>query len=335
MADETPSTPITQKRSSRLLRFLATAATGALAVGLVASGSNILSSRAANIRIEQAAPTVMVAARPIRFEPGYDIPHRFVGQVEPLQTTDLAFEFGGTVHSVHVDEGHPVHMGDVVAHLDVRSLENQKATRLAARRALEAQVRLSELTLERQQALQEKGFAATQTFDQVRLGLAELEARIAEIDAAIAGIDIQIDKSVIRAPFDAQVGSRSVDDGASVRGGQAVVTLFQRAEPRMRVGLAPAVANRLSPGDEVTAEIAGRSYRARLTGFRPDLDPTTRTRTALFAIDTGPGEAATDLRPVGRPAPAKPHRPAGCLGSDRRIARRRAGPLDRPDGRAG
>ena len=284
----TQSAPV----SRRILRLLATVATGVLAIGLVAGGADILSSRAASVVIEQAAPLVTVSRRRIEISSGYNIPHSFVGQVEALQTTGVAFEFGGTVSVVLVDEGSKVTKGQVLARLDTRQLENQKTTRQAARRALEAQVRLSQLTLERQQALQNKGFAATQTYDQARLGLAELEARIAETDAAIAGIDIQLDKSALYAPFDGQVGDRSVDDGAFVNGGQPVITLLQRAVPQMRVGMAPSVANKLTPGQSVDVAIAGRSYAATLLMFRPDLDPATRTRTALFAISVDEGEAA-------------------------------------------
>lgn len=284
----------------RFARLLATVATGALAVGLVAGGANILSSRAASVQIERAAPPVMVSRSQVRMESGFRIPHSFVGQVEAMQTTGVAFEFGGTVSAVLVDEGSRVKMGEVLARLDTRLLENQRTTRLAARRALEAQTRLSQLTLDRQEKLQKKGFAATQVYDQVRLGLAELEARIAETDAAIAGIDIQLDKSILYAPFDGQVGDRSVDDGASVSGGLPVVTLLQRAAPQMRVGLAPAVANTLMPGQSVTVDIAGRSYAATLLKFRPDLDPATRTRTALFTITVDEGEAALIYGQTGK-----------------------------------
>lgn len=286
--------------SRRFPRLIATAATGLLAMGLVAGGAEILSSRAASVQIEQAAPPVTVSRREIRLESGFNIPHSFIGRVEAVQTTSVAFEFGGTVSAVLVDEGSKVGKGQVLARLDTRQLENQKTTRLAARRALEAQIRLSQLTLDRQQALQKKGFATTQAFDQVRLGLAELEARIAEADAAIAGIDIQLDKSVLYAPFDGQIGNRSVDEGAFVNGGLPVVTLLQQADPQMRVGLAPSVANTLAPGQSVDVEIAGRTYAATLLKFRPDLDPATRTRTALFAIPADEGEATLLYGQTGR-----------------------------------
>lgn len=300
MAETTKSTPHSASLSRRVPRLLATVATGALAVGLVVGGANILSGRAAAVQIEQAAPLVIVGRRQLQLETGYSVPHSFIGQVEALQKTGMAFEFGGTISTVLVDEGSRVRTGMVLARLDTRQLENQKLSRLASRRALEAQVRLSELTLERQRKLQQKGFAATQVFDQVRLGLAELQARIAETDAAIAGIDIQLDKSVIRAPFDGQVSSRSVDDGASVGAGQPVVTLLQRGAPQMRVGLAPAVANMVTPGQSVEVDIGGRSYTAILDKFRPDLDPATRTRTALFTITVDPGEAGLIFGQTGK-----------------------------------
>ena len=49
----------------------------------------------------------------------------------------------------------------------------------------------------------------------------------------------------------------------------------------------------INPAELQTAEIEtnGQTYPARLLQVRPDIDPVTRTRTALFAIDADPAPA--------------------------------------------
>ncbi len=284
---------------SRGLSVLTTGAVGALAIGLVVGGALVLQGRAAAVQIDAVAPPVTVQVRAIVFEDGYTVSRSFVGQVEAQQSTDASFELAGRVASVIVGEGDSVAKGEVIARLDTRTLENQRATRLASRQALEAQAELAELATERRGDLVSKGFSTQAGLDQARLGLAELRARIAEVDSLIAGIDIELDKSALRAPFDGRVGRRFVDDGATVGSGQPIVTLLQVAAPQIRVGLAKDVASGLTPGERAMFELSGESLTARFVKIRPDLDPVTRTRVALFSLEISTAEAAPPYGQTG------------------------------------
>ena len=275
----------------RIADFLSTVATGALAVGLVIVGTSFIAERATSIEIEEAAPIVEVYAAPAVMVPFYEVERSFVGQIEPQRRTDIAFELPGTVDAILVDEGDRVGEGDEIAHLDTRTLENQRTTLSAARQALEAQLELARLTMERQEVLEQRGHATRQVFDAARLRYAEIAARIAETDASIAGIDIQLDKAVIRAPFDGHIGARFVDDGASVGAAEPVVALLEDGEPLMRVGVAPDIADRLGIGDTINVVVSGEEFEGTVDSLRPDLDPTTRTRMILLRLKASENEA--------------------------------------------
>ncbi len=283
---DAPKKSILSRIVRRVLIVTGTAATAVVAGALVVGGSNLIAARAVSIAVEEAAPLVPVSVQALEIVSAYEVPRRFVGQVEAQQQTEVAFEQGGTVAEILVDEGMNVAAGEVLARLDTRSLESQKSALQAAREALVARAELARLTTERQAALEDRGFAATQRLDEARLGLAELEARIAETDASIRGIEISLDKAVLRAPFAARIGSRFADTGATVGGGQAVLSLLEEGRPQMRVGLAPELAARLNEGAGMEVSIAGRTYAATLDHLRPDLDPATRTRIALLSIET-------------------------------------------------
>lgn len=281
-------------RALPMLRaVLSTFLTAALAAGLVLGGTSLIASRAATRAEPEAAPPITVATQPLVRSEGYTITRGFVGQVEPRQQTALGFETAGALAAVLVDEGNRVARGDVIARLDTRSLMAERAARVAARDALVAQLELAELTTRRQSALEDRGFAATQRLDEARLRAAELRARIAEADATLDGIDIALDKAVMHAPFDGEIGARSADEGKPLGVGSPVVTLLETEAPQMRVGLPPALAAGLSPGMRVVAEIGGDAYDAVLTQIRPDLDPVTRTQGALFTLETDTGQAPT------------------------------------------
>ncbi|MEO1314391.1 MAG: efflux RND transporter periplasmic adaptor subunit [Pseudomonadota bacterium] len=273
----------------RLLRrtgiLLTTAATGAVAIGLVAVGSSYLSARAVSITVEEAAPPTPVRTQTLTLEDSYTVPRQFLGQIEPPRQTDLGFEQGGIVTTVLVEEGAQVEAGQLLARLDTRALENDREVQLAARAALEAQAELARLTTGRQQALEARGFSATQAFDQARLNLVGLEAQIAQTDAAIAGIDIALDKALIRAPFAGRIAARQIDEGTMVGGGTPIVTLLEDGPARMRVGLPPDLAEGLSADTPLSVTLGERTLPATLDTLRPDLDPQTRTRAAILTLE--------------------------------------------------
>ena len=149
---------------------------------------------------------------------------------------------------------------------------------------------------------------------------------MAALRAQIAGIDVQIDKSQVRAPFDARVGTRLADPGQAIAAGQPVLRLFDAAPARLRVGVPPHLARSLPPGSEVRVQIGERTVTARVLQLRPDLDPVTRSRAVIVAlpdgIDPALGETATLILPESRvpnPASGRPSPPS-------RKARAAAGP---------
>ncbi len=274
------------KRSlvGRLSAYAVTLLFGVAAVGLVAGGTTIIAERAAAVEGPDPAPLLSVATTPIAIEPGYRVERRFVGQVEAAQRTAVAFEQGGTVTEIAVDEGDAVAQGALIARLDTRLIDAEADRLRATRQALSAQQELARRTSERQQKLNEQGFASTQSLDQASLGLAELSARIAEIDAALVGIAVQLEKAELNAPFAGRIAMRSVDVGAAVGSGAPVVTLLEDRAPQFRVGIDPDLAGELSRGSGARIEIGADTHDARFVSLLPDVDPATRTRVALFEL---------------------------------------------------
>lgn len=282
---ENPETPFWRKVVRRAGILTGTALVGALAVGAVILGSQVIAQNSVRIAVEGASEPLTVRVVPVRMQDNYSVPQHFIGMVEPRQSTQLGFESGGTLAAITVDEGDGFAAGDVLARLDTRSLEAQLAQQKAARDALAAQLELARLTSERQKTLADRSYASQQRADEARLTVAELEARIAEADATITGTEVQIDKAVLRAPYDGRVAARYVDAGARVTASAPVLELQEDASPRLRIGLLPELAMGLAPGDQIDVTIAGYSFTARFHSRRAGLDATTRTLPALFDLD--------------------------------------------------
>lgn len=286
------------------MRLVRRAGTLALTVGfLVASGVLVMQGRdalarvAATAPVPEAAPLTRVESMTVTAEPGYAVTRRFTGQIEAAESAELGFELAGRVAEMRVEEGDLVRAGDVLAVLDTAALVPERAALVAERQALLADAELARLTLARSDTLAELGHRSTAAQDDARLGLARIEARIAAVEAQIAGVDVRLDKARLIAPFDARVGARLADPGQTVGAGSPVVTVFDAAPPRLRVGLPPEVAEELMVGESLRVDLLGREVVAEVTAIRPDLDPSTRSRAVMLTLreDAPFGETAAVL----------------------------------------
>lgn len=289
MQDAALSRPPFWRRALRRAGILtSTALTGALAVGLVVVGAGYISARAAEVEPPAASSPMPVRVAAVEMQARYQVPVRHTGQIEPDRETALAFEAGGTVAEILVDEGDAVAEGDVIARLDTRALTAERQAQMALREALGAQLDLARLTEARQSRLAAGGATSVQRADEARLTVAELEARIRQIDAVLGGIDIALDKAVLRTPFDGRVGARMMDPGAQAAPGAAVLQLFEASAPRLRVGLPAAVAGALDSATSYDVIVGGARHKARFDRVRSDVDPVTRTVQALFVLEDAP-----------------------------------------------
>lgn len=230
------------------------------------------------------APRTTVSVMTVDLQQSYNVTRRFTGQIEATARTDLGFELGGRIIEVLAEEGDVVPVGHVLARLDVSALLPERAALEAELAAVAADAELARLTLERNDALTERGFRSIAAQDEARLGLARAEASMAALRARIAGVDVRLEKSVLVAPFAARIGARLADAGQTAAAGQTVVVLFEAEPPRARVGVPPDIAASLSPGDQLWIELNGSLVETTLRQIRPDLDPATRSRTILLDL---------------------------------------------------
>lgn len=280
---------LVQRGLRRIMVLTGTLVCLGLAGAAVVIGSQLLAARVDQTPPAAPAALTPVAVRTVEFEDRYTTTRRFLGQIEPASEVILSFELAGRLAELSADEGETVQNGDVVARLDTALLRADRQRTQAARSAVVAQLDFAKSRLERAQRLKTEGFSSQETLDQARTTYNELLARLAETDATLLSIDIQLEKSVLRAPFGGRIGARSADIAETLAGGQPVLTLVKTEHPQLRVGVPLTV----SPADlqQTSVEIAGQVYAAQLDQIRPDIDPVTRTRTALFSLDL-PGDVA-------------------------------------------
>ncbi len=288
-----PSEPAKQGLFSRVLRGTVrlglTVSVIAVAAAAVYVGTAELTRRADAVPAPDAAAVTPVSVTPIISENAYTVDRVFIGQVEPQRSADVSFELNGRLDQILVDEGDAVAKGQLLATLDTALLEVERDRLSASRDAIAAQLAFAKKTVERNAKLIGQGFTSQARLDEAVAQQDELLSRIGELDAGLRDVTVRIEKSSIEAPFAGQITSRHVDGGETLRSGELVLGMVELVSPQVRIGIPLDVDPVLLADVEI--EIAGQSYLAELATLRPDIDPVTRTRTALFDLKDGPDVA--------------------------------------------
>lgn len=264
------------------VRLLATTAIISSAAAAVHVGSGAIASQADQPLQFVAADVTAVATRPVVIETGYEVRRVFAGQIEANRTAEISFELGGRVLDVTVNEGDVVVAGQVLARLDTSLLMSERDQLMHSKDAITAQVNLAQQTVDRNQTLVTSGALSSVALSEALSQLDQLAAQRGQVEAQLENVDLRLEKSVVIAPFDGLVAEHTVQPTEIVGSGQTVLRIIDVSSPMVRVGLPDSfdIAG-LSDAGIVLPEAM---FSARLVNLRPDIDPVTRTRTALFDI---------------------------------------------------
>lgn len=195
-----------------------------------------------------------------------------VGTVRARHSATLAPTVTGTVRDVHVTLGSRVRKGDVLVRLSAREID----ARLDQARAVWAHARLERdraLTLQQANAI-----------PRAAVDNALSQFRVAEAAADEAGT--MAAHTVLRAPFDGVVTSKSVSVGDTAMPGQPLLIVEQPDELRFEAPVPEASAQALPSGRRV--EVRFDTIAAPVVGtvaeISPTADPASRTVTVKLDL---------------------------------------------------
>jgi len=264
-----------------------------LTMVIVAVGVMGVTSLRAEANFQGSAPLPLTV---MTVEAAYDTDARieelFPGLVAARRDSALGFERGGRIDSISVDIGDRVDAGQVLAYLDTRALSAQIAAADAQTAEAEAQTALARGTEIRQAQLLERGHISQQRFDEIRTTTRAALARQNAAAAAADALRVQLDLSVISAPFAGVVTARLADEGAIAPPGQSVLEIIESDALEVRVGLPPELASTLNPSSVYCFHSDGPSFQASLRSSTGVVDRQTRAVTVLFDIPSGASVSA-------------------------------------------
>jgi HlyD family secretion protein len=199
------------------------------------------------------------------------------GRLEATEV-QIASKTPGRLAEVLVDEGDKVSKGQLLARMDTRTLEAQRAqaeadvvrTRenLAAAEAnvhlRQSELLLANQELKRSRELFNRGYASQQIIDQQQARLntgnaavqaaqaqvAAVRAAIGSAKAMVAQLTSEIDDSSLRAPIDGIIQLRLAEPGEVLGAGGRVLLLIDPSDQYMNLYLSASVTGRLAVGSE-------------------------------------------------------------------------------------
>ncbi len=217
-----------------------------------------------------------------------------VGTVQAAETAQLAPQIMGAVVAVHVREGDPIRVGQVLVSIDPAqskaSLEGAQAALAASEHQLTAaqtQQKLAEETLARYDTLFQRKSVSPQEYDEVK-ARAQAAAAAAEAaraqrsqaKAAVAQAQSGFAYTSIRAPFNGVVIERRVDPGALASPGAPVMTVESTGRFRLEATVDEANLRFIHIGETVPVSLdayPGESLVGKVTQIVPAADPSSRT----------------------------------------------------------
>ena len=234
------------------------------------------------------------------------------GYVVAQRKAAIASKASGRLEWLGVAEGSRVRAGEVIARLDNRDVvaqaESAEANVRAARAALaqaEAEERDAAQQLRRNADLAAKGFVAAATVDAAKArhdrataGVGSARAAIGAAEAAARNARVAVDFTLIRAPFDGVILSKSANVGdiitpfssaADSKG--AVVTMADMATLEVEADVAESSLSKVrvgQPAEIVLDALPDARFRGRISRMVPTVDrakATVMTKVQFDALD--------------------------------------------------
>ena len=228
----------------------------------------------------------------------------FIGTVFYEEVSDVASELSGRVDEVRFEEGQRIKKNQVLIKLGTDIIEKRLGATSATYEQVLSELQIARIELERREKLFKSKAISEQSYDENRFRVKGLQKRAESLKAEVERIEIELQKKIIRAPFDGIVIERHVDRGEWLDEGSAVAKLAkddvvdivanisEKFIPYIRVGMsAKATVN----GDEITGsvfavvprgDVATRTFPVKI-----------RTPNTLALIE---GMSASVVLPVGK-----------------------------------
>ena len=237
------------------------------------------------------------------------------GNVQPRAQTQLVAQVSGEVIAVAeaLSSGGQFQRDDTLLELDPRDYQIARSRAQASLDRARAERDFASEEAARVRTLYGDELASIADLQRAERTLSVAEASVNEAAAALERASIDLERTVIKAPFNGRVRSESVDIGQFLREGASIATIYDTERLEVRFPLADAQLAFLDPdyarlgsaGDEAAtvtlmAKFAGdmQSWEAKLTRTEGDISTRSRFLHVIAEVSDTTSDKGVQL-PIG------------------------------------
>jgi RND family efflux transporter MFP subunit len=235
----------------------------------------IKAERLASMKMERPSVNVVVlevAPRVIRDK--IELP----GMVEPKVELKILAEVRGKVDRVAVDEGDFVKKGDIIARIDKRDYENALAS-------VSASYELADRNLDRIKELHSKDLVSKSELDRA-------QSEAARLEAAFKTAELNLQRSVIKAPFNGTINQLDAKKGLLLNVGEPVAIILDISSVKVSVGIPESdvdAVRKLKEFNVTIDALGGKTLKGRKVFLSKSPDSRARLYELQLSVDN-PGE---------------------------------------------
>ncbi|PSL01963.1 efflux RND transporter periplasmic adaptor subunit [Cecembia rubra] len=209
----------------------------------------------------QALPVNVVELKPERLENNLSV----TGTIIPNETVNLRTEIAGLVKNIAFREGEFVKKGTPLVYLNDDELKAQY-------QRLEYTKKLFESQENRQKQLLEKEAISQEEYDIV---LNQFNTNLADLRL----VEAQLNKTIVRAPFDGVLGLRQISEGSVIGTGDVIASIVNIDPIKIEFSIPERYANMVKLGSKVyfSNEAGGQEVEGTVYAYEPNIDAGTRT----------------------------------------------------------
>ena len=224
-------------------------------------------------QMSQPQPPVQVSATEAKTE-SWTPSTKAVGGLEAVNGIEVANEVPGVIETINFESGDTVEQGDVLIRLDSETDE-------AALRTRRAEAQLTEQDFQRIANLLARRAVSQSEYDEAKANLDAARARVNEAEA-------QLNKKIIRAPFDGTLGIRMVDQGEYVPTGTPIVEINMLDPIYVDYTLSEKELANVATGYSVAVTVAAmpeKTFAGKVSAINTSVNPETRTVRIRATVD--------------------------------------------------
>lgn len=240
-----------------------------------------------------ANPTLVVA-EPIK-NGIFTQNHYYIGSLYFSERSFLASEISGVIEEIFVNEGDKVQKNQALARLNSDLLNKEIATKKALLQQAQALLKKSTKDFSRYEELYKSNSIAYKEYEDALFELQAQEANTNAIASQLQLLKTQLQKKIIKAPYNGVVLEKSLKIGEWVSTGANVFKIAKLSPLEATIEVPFSILRSLKIGDDIETSIAGKNYPSKIIAIIPLGDSKTRTFPIKLSIEDTKGELIEGL----------------------------------------